>query len=1004
MPMLSGVLGRRGPASASGRHEVVPTNEPSGAASDFSGLSPRSYDRDQFFGAHPGHQEEHLAGQSLPGQRGSPNDAAWEELAAFRYAKFTLEGFPGEKHAVFISDRLAVHAETFGCICEALGREPPSMALCGVSSACHPGRMVTPELRTCPAFGGLVEEGRSCLGMAAGGDARGSWGGLGKSLNSLKNLAWGRKGSDYQALGQELTGVEKAENDRLKAKELDDFVDNVFQQRAVSLSASIASAAQSLNAWLLTSPGMTTFETLLQLGPKTSSEVEIVKAVAVHMQDRAYMECPRSKELLSQLFHRSEPMSSTAVDDFAPLGLPGDIWEPAQNGANAEFRRHGFRRWSFSHAGDSAARGHPAVSWPWPCGDIFFLFYREEDGSLGTQADWSFQTERYHDAAAIPFQPEMLAPPAYVVIGGAGPAKKKLLQVMQVVRPTVILDNTPGVAKQMSLLLNLLKQVLRADLSECRHLLRDGAWSGLPAEPLAADLLKAVSPSKILQRVVAGYDYTRMPLDARLTLSDVVYILDLARSRPMVFKESLCVLDPLHDSPEDSTHLLASALGSSHVGSTMEVNRDARLTSSLVLRVWDVHHRLFKAKARLGRSTAYMEVAIAVCTLLAVSFSVVAVHLRLERSRLEEAILASGTLPAESDPVSGVFLYAVRLPALLLPIGVGMVTILQAHLRLSHKWARTHQSLSLVTSEIFTFLGGVGRYSADAETNRDILSGFLEDVIYEMSTLGITADAGGGGGGHRVGGADAASLESEALQQHIEESIYGLQPRGWMCRMLQRAISFVGLSGGDPRREHCSKHMGDFVSMLTAEMYVDVRIATLLEHLRERTKGVQRIHAGTSIAIYALLFLTAGLAMCGITIGVPICITFLVYLASAQKQIAPLDLCEANQAAIEELTRLELRWHSMSIREQREWKTRSTLISRTEKVMLAVASNIGRLPVVLQDEADEDIIEDAGLPSPPASNLAVPLRCSSGTSTPAQSSARGPCRQTSSRRGSAVGT
>ncbi|CAK0845899.1 unnamed protein product, partial [Prorocentrum cordatum] len=156
---------------------------------------------------------------------------------------------------------------------------------------------------------------------------------------------------------------------------------------------------------------------------------------------------------------------------------------------------------------------------------------------------------------------------------------------------------------------SLRSQVLRADLGECRPLLRDGAWSDLPARPSAADLLKALSPSKILQKVVSRYDCTRMPLDARITLSDVVYILDLVRSRPMVFKESLCVLDPLHDSPEDSTHVLASALGSSHVGSTMEVNRDARLTSSLVLRVWDVHRRLFKAKARLGRSTAYMQAA-----------------------------------------------------------------------------------------------------------------------------------------------------------------------------------------------------------------------------------------------------------------------------------------------------------------------------------------------------------------------------------------------------------
>merc|ERR1719356_925533 len=116
--MLSGVLGRRGPATASGRHEVVPASD----FSDFSGLSPRSYDRDRFFGARP-EQKEHS-------RRGPPADAALEEeLAAFRYTKFTLEGFPGEKHAVFISDRLAINAETFECICEALGREPPSMTL-----------------------------------------------------------------------------------------------------------------------------------------------------------------------------------------------------------------------------------------------------------------------------------------------------------------------------------------------------------------------------------------------------------------------------------------------------------------------------------------------------------------------------------------------------------------------------------------------------------------------------------------------------------------------------------------------------------------------------------------------------------------------------------------------------------------------------------------------------------------------------------------------------------
>merc|ERR1711920_947963 len=115
-------------------------------------------------------------------------------------------------------------------------------------------------------------------------------------------------------------------------------------------------------------------------------------------------------------------------------------------------------------------------------------------------------------------------------------------------------------------------------------------------------------------------------------------------------------------------------------------------------------------------------------------------------------------------------------------------------------------------------------------------------------------------------------------------------------------------------------------------------------------------------------------------LGVPICIALIVCLASALKQIAPSDLIEANHAATMEISRMNLHWHSLSVRERRSCQTRRSLISRIEKVMLAVASNAGRPPVGLEEDSEERSRPDADLRLPSPSRVDPPFSRSSAAS------------------------
>merc|ERR550532_1788787 len=336
------------------------------------------------------------------------------------------------------------------------------------------------------------------------------------------------------------------------------------------------------------------------------------------------------------LFDNSVAMSPEVVDRAKPVSLQGDLWNPAKNTSNREYAEHGTDFWSFESHDDEMSKGHPITQWPWPHADLHFLFYREEptpDGAATSDADWEFSTKKKLDRDAIPFSPEALAPVGYVFIGGnEAQMKKKVLQAMRVASPVIFLDNTPNVPKQMALFVKTVQKVWeRAALIGCRPFLQDGAHAKLGGNPTSSDLLEAMLPSKIMNYVEKEFDSSGMDEAEKLTLSDIVGLMDLVKRRPQAFKDTVCVLDPLHASPDKITSQLVPVMGSCHGGpreqSTTATHR------SLVLKGWRLHRKLARRAQQLRASATLTMVAIASVMALSTTLAVCMVAAKLDRAR-----------------------------------------------------------------------------------------------------------------------------------------------------------------------------------------------------------------------------------------------------------------------------------------------------------------------------------------------------------------------------------
>jgi hypothetical protein len=884
--------------------------------------------------------------------------ASIAKFADLRYTKFDINGFPGDKHAVFIPDNLTLSPSVLEQICSALDREMPSMFLTGVSSLCHPTKMSTTQLRKCPGFAPLMTEVRNSLGL------------------------------------QTKPGEASRDTDTSN-KRLVEVADHVLEKKIASTVSNIASAAFRTNVWMYSGPQISNFEIFLQQYIE-NGETDAFRMVAAHMQDKSYMESMSSKQLMKDLFDSSQVMSPEAVYFARPLHLQGDLWDPTCNRANPEFSEHGYDYWSFDSLDQKMISGHPITQWPWPHANLFLLFYHEENitGAAQADVDWEFSTKMKLDEEAVLFSPETVAPVGYIFIGAPycwqPQMKRKLLHSIKLANPLVVIDNTPNVSKQISVFVKAIRKVWdKNPLSACRPFLSNerGAVGG---SPTAQDLIQAMSPAKLMKHVEREFDSSGMNADERLTLSDIVGLLDLVKRRPQVFKETVCAVDPLTDSAESTITQLMSVFTSQHNCSKEFNSTDVH--RSLVLRGWDLHLRLVRRATHLRRFATAMVFLIASLMLLSTTLAMIRIWLKFHNVLYdEEAALSQLASPEPEAPIPYERLLNIAL--VVLPITVLLLLTIQGSFQIAQSWANVHMGASRVVAEIYYFLGSIPPYDQLPAVNQRRFLKRLRDMVKRLSVSGLSGVREEDLVTGSAGPDQATSADLETLQQQVQQSLYGVEPLWYPCRKVKDAMqACLGGSSWGSFLLATSEHK-DLTAPVTAEMYFDIRMMPLKKHYSDMVRASSRLRMLLHCALMLVICISVGLgATDGFSIWIPVSLGLATFVTTLTHWLTPPEVMAAINGALTTLQKLDLRWQGSDIRENRSEATKQRLITATERMVLAVERATSRATAVPEADDEERDIDDGeredgmdskqNMRSRPISVAVTPLNLGSGAQTP----------------------
>jgi len=724
-------------------------------------------------------------------------------------------------------------------------------------------------------------------------------------------------------------------------KALADVADRVLEKKLTSAVCSLVNAASRANAWTLTGPAISNFEMFMQQLIE-SGDADVFRLVVGHVQDKAYMEFEASKHLMRQLFDLSRVMSVETVDQFPIITLQGDLWNPRRNRTHPEFTERGFEYWSFDTWEKAAAERHPITQWPWPHGDLFVLFYREEHviGSAVSDVDWQYTTKAWLDREAIPFIPEAMAPLGYVFIGGKEvPMKKTMIQGMKLSKPIVVLNNTPSAAKQVSLLLGVLEQAFESGAcAACRPFLAEGARLGV--RPTTQDLLQALAPQKVLEHVEGQYDGSGLPPEERLTLADVEAVLDFAQRRPQAFRESVAVLDPLQECCSSTVSRLLTVFTSHHCpskdGGTAAGHR------SLLLRAWHLQLKLARRSAHLRRLATAAALATATAILLGTSLAVYAV-LRLQRGAGAGPFGAGGGPPA---------VCLVDVALLVLPLSAGALLTLQNRYRPAQKWASVHLVASELASDIYKFLGSVGPYTSDPVSNQRKFSGRIRTMEAHVLSSGLVEEELQPESDDARDEAFAA--DPGALQQQIDQQLYGIQPPLCSCGGWGRSAARRGATRDWPWTSllNDGQEPRDPTAPVTASVYVETRVTPLRKYYGSWVQWHSCLRMALNVAFALSLGAASVLGAAGFSMWVPLAMSVAAFVAAATQWLLPPEVFAAVNKALAALNDLDLRWQVSEIREQRSDVTKRRMITVTEKNSLAVAMTLSRTALLLIEDGD----------------------------------------------------
>mmetsp|Transcript_3508 Transcript_3508/g.6715 ORF Transcript_3508/g.6715 Transcript_3508/m.6715 type:complete len:949 (+) Transcript_3508:52-2898(+) len=839
-----------------------------------------------------------------------------------RYSKFTIGGLPGEKHAVFIPDNLRLTLPVLEQVCAALAREMPSMLLCGVSSLCHPAKLSTPELLKCKGLQHLMEDTR----------------------NSLSPTAQPKDGHSSCCKGSQDTSNEvviQANATESKSKQLVDVADRVLEKKIASGIRSIAKAAQQTNIWTFTGPQISNFELYLQQG-MLAGEADVFRMAVAHLQDKAWMEAEVPRSMLRHLFDRSQAMSQDQVTNSRPVQLQGDFWNQVKNTAHREFAEHGHEFWSFDSYDDPMAHGHPITQFPWPHANLVFLFYHEaRDGhSSLPDADWNFSTKQRFDTAAVPFSPEMLAPVGYVFIGTKkSKMKKRMLQAIYEGRPVIMVDNTPNLIKQMSLLVSALQKVFSRSSGGVQQFLRDDVSLGRNASTL--EILEALKPSSLMQHIEEHFDVSGMEESERLNLSDIVGLIDFTKRRPQIIRDNVSIVDPLNTHPETIVKQAIHVMNIDFSNSSSARGHATVTQRSLVLHGWRLHHRLMLRANQLRGQVILLVVGYATAMVLSTILAICSIYLQTQQERYGKDAMYNASVPVNEEVIVMRFSLGdeskfLRLLILALPMAVGIFIALLSHLQVQQKWSAVRMAACKTESEIYMLLGSVGPYSGGASTMHKKFMRRLTELLKYLSMSGFNEEV--------VDGAiDAHWPEDNGeLEQYINQYVYGIPPMSCAFRCLLccgealRLISpCCSCNGNDVEADAI-----DPIAPLTTDSYMQVRVQPLRRYYSKQGAQIMLTRLVLLGFLVACLSLCSGLSAFGFSVCVPTTLAVAAFFTTVIQWMVPAHVLNALNCANNTLTNLDLRWKGTEAFQNNAMSSKTRLIQTTEKVNWAVCATL----------------------------------------------------------------
>jgi hypothetical protein len=346
------------------------------------------------------------------------------------------------------------------------------------------------------------------------------------------------------------------------------------------------------------------------------------------------------------------------------------------------------------------------------------------------------------------FAEKELGPTGNIFSGGNSVVgcKRLMIDAMRNGEACIFLDNTGGESQELARLINFIQD-------QERH------WEA-PVDGRPFDATRDLNIREMLAHAKLGQ--TKIPEKNRggwmnhLTNEDVLTVCDLYSERRDLFNETIIVVNPLKESPDEVLTRLAKCIAS--VQATSNEVGAGPADHNAIFDAWRVHKTLVDTASRRRVSADRLAAVAIIVTFMATATAILDGWIKSQvESEEETPHWLEGWEGGAGDQ-------AIRAGVIILPAVGGLIASVIAEGSYLDKWATNHLAAVRVRGELYRFRMRVGRYSITGHQSGG--DGDASDVSSRMLRA------------RQAFSARIQSLTRETMGQQLGESLGTLQKTG----------------------------------------------------------------------------------------------------------------------------------------------------------------------------------------------------------------------------------